>query len=78
MPRRKGRLNTPQKIIDDIVRKHHEVESIKLPKGSEDKSAFTAQNFRPMRRRLLLGEYIHFYNNQRIRLSHNLGLSRRL
>ncbi len=29
MPRRKGTLNTPQKIIDEIVRKHHEGEMIK-------------------------------------------------
>ncbi len=28
--------------------------------------------------RLLIGEYIHFYNNERIQLSHNLRLSRRL
>ena len=29
MPRRKGTLNTPQKIIDEIVRKHNEGETIK-------------------------------------------------
>ena len=29
MPRQKGTPNTPQKIIDEIVRKHREGESIK-------------------------------------------------
>lgn len=29
MPRRKGTLNTPPVIIDEIVKRHHEVETLK-------------------------------------------------
>ena len=44
MPRRKGTLNTPQKIIDEIVRKHHEGESIKSLAEKYNKPFKTIKN----------------------------------
>ena len=34
MPRRKGTPNTPQVIIDEIVRRHHEGETLISPRKS--------------------------------------------
>ena len=44
MPRRKGTLNTPQKIIDEIVRRHHEGESIKSSAEKYNKPFKTIKN----------------------------------
>lgn len=44
MPIRKGTLNTPQKIIDEIVRNHHEVESIKSLAEKYNKPFKTIKN----------------------------------
>ena len=44
MPRRKGTPNTPQKTIDEIVRKHHEGESIKSLARKYNKPFKTIKN----------------------------------
>ena len=44
MPRRKGTLNTPQKIIDEIVGKHREGESIKSLAEKYNKPFKTIKN----------------------------------
>ena len=44
MPRQKGTPNTPQKIIEEIVRKHHEGESIKALAAKYNKPFKTIRN----------------------------------
>ncbi len=44
MPRQKGTPNTPQTIIDEIVRRHHEGETLRLLTAEYGKPFKTIRN----------------------------------